>query len=164
MSIKSAKKQKKTADFSVFSECGSLCLIILRIDPACERCCVDVLSEVVDTHALLVDYVDLRASASFFARLRVLRGDRYGEFVQSPLGKKVAKNLGLPLPTKLDRFEAGEKVVRGSVLFGSAAGEDSSVSEAIATVLNKLHAEVYVAGDDDVSPEGINSSVVVTGS
>ena len=74
--------------------------------------------------------------------------DRYGEFVQSSLGKKVAKNLGLPLPTKLDRFEAGEKVVRGSVLFGSAAGEDSSVSDAVATVLNKLHAEVYVAGDD----------------
>ncbi len=74
--------------------------------------------------------------------------DRYGEFVQSPLGKKVAKNLGLPLPTKLDRFEAGEKVVRGSVLFGSASGEDSRVSDAVATVLNNLHADVYVAGDE----------------
>ncbi|MUG32783.1 3-oxoacyl-ACP reductase [Psychrobacter sanguinis] len=74
--------------------------------------------------------------------------DRYGEFVQSPLGKKVAKNLGLPLPTKLDRFEPGEKVVRGSVLFGSASGDDSRLSDAIAQVLNSLHAEVYVAGDD----------------
>lgn len=74
--------------------------------------------------------------------------DRYGEFVQSPLGKKVAKNLGLPLPTKLDRFEAGEKVVRGSVLFGSASGDDRRLSETIASVLNNLHAEVFVSSDD----------------
>lgn len=83
--------------------------------------------------------------------------DRYGEFVQSPLGKKVAKNLGLPLPTKLDRFEAGEKVVRGSVLFGSASGEDSSVSEAIASILNNLHAEVFVT-DKDTHKEALSTA------
>ncbi|PNK59715.1 3-oxoacyl-ACP reductase [Psychrobacter sp. FDAARGOS_221] len=74
--------------------------------------------------------------------------DRYGEFVQSPLGKKVAKNLGLPLPTKLDRYEPGEKVVRGSVIFGSASGDDARVSQSVAKILNGLQAPVYVAGND----------------
>lgn len=74
--------------------------------------------------------------------------DRYGSFVKSPIGKKIAKNLGLPLPVKLDRYEAGQKVVRGSVLFGSASGDDSSISDAVATVLSDLQAEVYVANDD----------------
>ncbi|WP_019673051.1 3-oxoacyl-ACP reductase [Psychrobacter lutiphocae] len=74
--------------------------------------------------------------------------DRYGEFVQSPLGKKVAKNLGLPLPTKLDRYEPGARVVRGDVIFGSASGDDSRVSTAVAKILNGLQASVYVAGDD----------------
>ncbi len=90
--------------------------------------------------------------------------DRYGEFVQSPLGKKVAKNLGLPLPTKLDRFEAGEKVVRGSVLFGSASGEDSLVSDAVATVLNNLHADVYVAGDEAHKDALSNAGIEAKGS
>ncbi|WP_296403191.1 3-oxoacyl-ACP reductase [Psychrobacter sp.] len=83
--------------------------------------------------------------------------DRYGEFVQSSLGKKVAKSLGLPLPIKLDRFEAGEKVVRGSVLFGSASGDDSSISDAVANVLNNLHAEVYVS-DEDAHKEALSGA------
>ncbi len=57
--------------------------------------------------------------------------DRYGSFVQSSIGKKVAKNLGLPLPVTLDRFESGERLVRGSVLVGSATGDDKSVCEPI---------------------------------
>ena len=74
--------------------------------------------------------------------------DRYGDFVQSALGQKVAKNLGLPMPVDLDRFEAGQKVVRGSVLFGSAEGENTGVREAVARVMTSLHADVYVANDD----------------
>ena len=73
--------------------------------------------------------------------------DRYGDFIQSSIGKKVAKNLGLPLPVTLDRFESGQRVVRGSVLMGSAAGTDNRVREAVAHVLADLHAEVYVSDD-----------------
>lgn len=76
--------------------------------------------------------------------------DRYGNFVQSSIGKKVAKNLGLPLPVNLDRFESGQRLVRGSVLIGSATGEDKRVSQSVARVLSELHAEVFVNSDDGI--------------
>ncbi|WP_379544087.1 3-oxoacyl-ACP reductase [Psychrobacter sp. R86515] len=76
--------------------------------------------------------------------------DRYGDFVQSSIGKKVAKNLGLPMPTTLDRFESGERLVRGSVLVGRATGDDKSVSESVARILSDVHAEVYVNSSDDI--------------
>lgn len=75
--------------------------------------------------------------------------DRYGDFVQSSIGKKVAKNLGLPQPVSLDRFEAGQRLVRGSVLVGRANGDDMSVSHSVARILSKLHAEVFVNSRDD---------------
>lgn len=75
--------------------------------------------------------------------------DRYGNFVQSSIGKKVAKNLGLPQPVSLDRFEAGQRLVRGSVLVGRANGDDMSVSHSVARILSKLHAEVFVNSRDD---------------
>ncbi|WP_440453455.1 3-oxoacyl-ACP reductase [Psychrobacter sp. ASPA161_9] len=76
--------------------------------------------------------------------------DRYGDFVQSSIGKKVAKNLGLPLPVSLDRFESGQRLVRGSVLVGSATGNDNRVSESIARILSELHAEVFVNSSDSI--------------
>ena len=75
--------------------------------------------------------------------------DRYGSFVQTSVGKKVAKNLGLPLPTPLDRFESGQKLVRGSVLFGSASGEDQRIAKSAARILDEMHAEVYINDADD---------------
>ena len=76
--------------------------------------------------------------------------DRYGNFVQSSIGKKVAKNLGLPLPVTLDRFESGQPLVRGSVLVGSATGEDRGVAASVARILSELHAEVFVNDDNNV--------------
>ncbi|MGM8897900.1 MULTISPECIES: 3-oxoacyl-ACP reductase [unclassified Psychrobacter] len=76
--------------------------------------------------------------------------DRYGDFVQSSIGKKVAKNLGLPLPVSLDRFESGQRLVRGSVLVGSADGNDNRVSKSIARILSELHAEVFVNSRDSI--------------
>lgn len=81
--------------------------------------------------------------------------DRYGNFIQSPIGKKVAKNLGLPMPVALDRFESGQRLVRGSVLTGSAKGDDKRVREAVAHVLADLHAEVFVS-DDAADTEALN--------
>uniref|UniRef100_UPI00191998C6 SDR family NAD(P)-dependent oxidoreductase n=1 Tax=Psychrobacter immobilis TaxID=498 RepID=UPI00191998C6 len=76
--------------------------------------------------------------------------DRYGDFVQSSIGKKVAKNLGLPMPVELDRFDSGQPLVRGSVLVGRAAGDDKSVSESIARILSDVHAEVFVNSSDGI--------------
>ena len=76
--------------------------------------------------------------------------DRYGDFVQSSIGKKVAKNLGLPMPVTLDRFESGQRLVRGSVLIGSATGEDKRVGESVARIFSELHAEVFVNSRDGI--------------
>ena len=76
--------------------------------------------------------------------------DRYGDFVQSSIGKKVAKNLGLPLPVGLDRFESGQRLVRGSVLVGAATGDDKRVAQSIARIFSELHAEVFINSDDTV--------------
>lgn len=74
--------------------------------------------------------------------------DRYGDFIQTSLGKKVAKNLGLPMPVMLDRFERGQRLVRGSVLLGAAAGDDARVCDEVGQVLADMHADVYVSAVD----------------
>ncbi|WP_201531293.1 3-oxoacyl-ACP reductase [Psychrobacter sp. LFX-11D] len=76
--------------------------------------------------------------------------DRYGDFVQSSIGKKVAKNLGLPMPVDLDRFDSGQPLVRGSVLVGRANGGDNAVSASVARILSELHTEIFVNSGDDV--------------
>jgi len=67
--------------------------------------------------------------------------DQYQAFTQSPLGKFVVKNLGLPSPVVLDRFESAEPVINGAVLLGAAPS--SSLSGAIAQVLSNIHADSY---------------------
>ncbi len=68
--------------------------------------------------------------------------DRYGELVQSSLGRKVAKNLGLPTPIKLDRYEAGQPVILGEVALGISAGDDHSVRDALVQTLSDQQAKV----------------------
>ncbi|NNP74603.1 3-oxoacyl-ACP reductase [Acinetobacter sp. Ac_3412] len=71
--------------------------------------------------------------------------DQYQAFTQSPLGKFVVKNLGLPSPVALDRFESAQPVVNGAVLFGAAPS--STISAAIAQVLSNIHADSYVGNN-----------------
>lgn len=89
--------------------------------------------------------------------------DRYGEFVQSTFGKKVAKNLGLPSPIKLDRFEEGQPILRGEVAFAIAQGEDYSVQQAINQTLNDLDAKVTKADQlaDRLSDENARFKVAI---
>ncbi len=44
--------------------------------------------------------------------------DRYQGFTQSAIGKLIVQNLGLPSPTKLDRYAEGAPLVDGTVLLG----------------------------------------------
>ncbi|ENX35418.1 hypothetical protein F889_01087 [Acinetobacter colistiniresistens] len=71
--------------------------------------------------------------------------DQYQAFTQSPLGKFVVKNLGLPSPVALDRFESAQPVVNGAVLLGAAPS--STISAAIAQVLSNIHADSYVGNN-----------------
>ena len=44
---------------------------------------------------------------SYTSSYMVHMTDKYQGFVSSPIGKLLVKNLGLPNPTKLDRYKAG---------------------------------------------------------
>lgn len=45
--------------------------------------------------------------------------DRYQLFANSPAGRLLTRNLGLPAPLVLDRFDANKPLVNGAVLLGS---------------------------------------------
>ena len=77
--------------------------------------------------------------------------DRYTQFANSPLGRLLAKNLGLPQPVKLDRFEAGAPVINGAVLFGSAA--EGKLSASVSSILKSINADVYGLGGKSFSAE-----------
>lgn len=55
---------------------------------------------------------------SYTSSYMVHMTDKYQGFVSSPIGKLLVKNLGLPNPTKLDRYSAGDPLVDGTVLVG----------------------------------------------
>ncbi|WP_417651507.1 3-oxoacyl-ACP reductase [Acinetobacter baumannii] len=71
--------------------------------------------------------------------------DQYQAFTQSPIGKFVVKNLGLPSPVVLERFESAQPVVKGAVLVGAAPS--SVLSGAIAQILSNIHADSYVGNN-----------------
>ncbi|ATU48675.1 3-oxoacyl-ACP reductase [Acinetobacter baumannii] len=71
--------------------------------------------------------------------------DQYQAFTQSPIGKFIVKNLGLPSPVVLERFESAQPVVKGAVLVGAAPS--SVLSGAIAQVLSNIHTDSYVGNN-----------------
>ena len=68
--------------------------------------------------------------------------DQYQAFAKSPIGKFVIKNLGLPSPVFLERFDSTMPVVKGSILLGAASATALSTSS-IVQVLANIHANVY---------------------
>ncbi|CAB1213164.1 3-oxoacyl-ACP reductase [Acinetobacter bouvetii] len=74
--------------------------------------------------------------------------DQYQTFAKSPIGKFVIKNLGLPSPTFLERFESATPVVKGAVLFGAAPA--STLSGSIAQVLANIHANSYAGNNAEL--------------
>jgi 3-oxoacyl-[acyl-carrier protein] reductase len=74
--------------------------------------------------------------------------DRYQQLINTPIGKLVSKQVGLPQPVKLDRYEPGQPVIDGPVLFGAAEG--STLAGAVARVLAGIGAEVHTPLGSDV--------------
>jgi 3-oxoacyl-[acyl-carrier protein] reductase len=62
-------------------------------------------------------------------------------FANSPAGRLLTRNLGLPAPLMLDRFDANKPLVSGAVLLGAAP--NAELIAPIARVLKNIHAEVY---------------------
>ncbi len=91
--------------------------------------------------------------------------DQYQVFAKSPIGKFVIKNLGLPSPIQLDRFESAAPVIKGAVLLGAAPS--STLSGEIAQVLNNIHANSYAGNNAELqqaaAQTGLNLSAFNAG-
>ena len=87
--------------------------------------------------------------------------DRYQQLVNTPIGKMVSKQIGLPAPVKLERYERGQPVISGPVLLGTAPG--ARLAASITKVLANIGAEVHTTLDDDVrsaaAAAGVNAHV-----
>jgi 3-oxoacyl-[acyl-carrier protein] reductase len=67
--------------------------------------------------------------------------DRYQQLVNNPIGRRVAKNVGLPSPVQLARYTPGEPLLSGPALLGAAPG--GRLVDAAAAVLADANAEVH---------------------
>ncbi len=74
--------------------------------------------------------------------------DRYQAFANSALGKLVIKNLGLPAPVELDRYQPGQPLVNGAVLVGAAPG--STLSGDIGRILADAHVDAYAGNNSEL--------------
>lgn len=76
--------------------------------------------------------------------------DRYQSLAHNPIGKFLVKNLGLPNPPYLERWEAGQPLVKGTVLLGSTKGStlgkklaDTLKASGIATAAKQAEGTKY---------------------
>ncbi|HUC01150.1 MAG TPA: short chain dehydrogenase, partial [Solirubrobacterales bacterium] len=65
--------------------------------------------------------------------------DRYSQLVNAPVISTVAKQVGLPQPVALDRFQPGQPVISGPVLSGGAPG--GRLARALAAELDQIGVE-----------------------
>jgi 3-oxoacyl-[acyl-carrier protein] reductase len=70
--------------------------------------------------------------------------DRYQQLVNTPIGRMVTKQVGLPVPEPLERYEPGQPVVSGTVLVGAAPG--GRLHDTVRAALDSVGAEVAVRG------------------
>ena len=77
--------------------------------------------------------------------------DRYQDFVSSPIGKFLAKNLGLPAPTPLERYAAGAPLVDGTV----AVGGRGRLAESLPGLLDELGIASTTAPDTGERYQGL---------
>jgi 3-oxoacyl-[acyl-carrier protein] reductase len=78
--------------------------------------------------------------------------DRYSQLVNTPVGRILSKQVGLPTPVKLERYTPGQPVVRGPVLVGGAPG--GRLAEPIAAVLADAEAKVAQASEELAEANG----------
>jgi 3-oxoacyl-[acyl-carrier protein] reductase len=57
--------------------------------------------------------------------------DRYQSLINTSVGQLLAKNLGLPQPVELERYEEGQPLVEGTVVVGGDGRLDAVLTEAL---------------------------------
>ncbi len=88
---------------------------------------------------------------SYTSSYMVHMTDKYQGFVSSPIGKLLVKNLGLPNPTKLDRYTAGDPLVDGTVLIGGRG----RLAESLPGLLDLLGIASQTAQAEDEKYKGL---------
>ncbi len=74
--------------------------------------------------------------------------DVYSQLINTPIGKVISKQIGLPQPAPLDRWQPGQPVISGPVLFGAAPG--GRLAAPVAKVLAGIDAEVHSPLQEDI--------------
>ena len=77
--------------------------------------------------------------------------DKYQSFTQSTIGKVLVKNLGLPNPTKLERYTAGAPLVKGTVLVGGRG----RLAESLGGLLSELDVASTTAATEGARFKGL---------
>jgi 3-oxoacyl-[acyl-carrier protein] reductase len=72
--------------------------------------------------------------------------DRYQQLVNTPVGRLVSKQVGLPSPVKLERYRRGQPVIDGPVLLGAARG--GRLLDPLTAVLDGIGVQVRSRGGD----------------
>ena len=83
--------------------------------------------------------------------------DRYLNLVNSPVGSAVASRVGLPRPSVLRRYRAGDPLLPGPVLLGSTTGRPSAALKKLFTAAGL---EVFDALEDVADGERVAAVVL----
>lgn len=68
--------------------------------------------------------------------------DRYSDLVQSGIGKKIAKNLGLPTPVALERYSNTQAILTGEVIARFADSDNTAIKDSVLDTLSQLTAHL----------------------
>jgi 3-oxoacyl-[acyl-carrier protein] reductase len=74
--------------------------------------------------------------------------DRYQQLVNTPIGRIVANQVGLPKPSRLERYESGQPVIDGPVLLGAASG--SRLAAPLTATLSSVGAQTFTPMQEDL--------------
>jgi 3-oxoacyl-[acyl-carrier protein] reductase len=76
---------------------------------------------------------------------------RYQSLIGTPVGQMLAKNLGLPNPVKLERYEEGAPLVSGTVLVGG----DGRLAPTVVTMLDDLGISSVTSAEGEQQYKGL---------
>ncbi|MFL5825873.1 MAG: 3-oxoacyl-ACP reductase [Thermoleophilaceae bacterium] len=83
--------------------------------------------------------------------------DRYQQFTESPPGRFLARQLGMPRPASLRRYESGQSLLAGPALLGAAPR--GRLTGAVASVLRSAAAEAHVPKQGEVRDAALEAGL-----
>ncbi len=83
--------------------------------------------------------------------------DRYQQLVNTPIGRLLTKQTGLPSPVELERYAPGQPVIDGPVLFGAAP------KSRLAPPITRVLAAVGAEAETPMAPRAVRSAAAEAG-